>query len=98
MEKIIELQKKLDEKKYFQSQTARQDLSGRMAYCNTCYFLKFDQEKGHLICNLDEKARVENQVCAKNYLRGQQDDSGRIETKKVNGKPRTTRKTSNGKS
>ena len=92
MEKIIELQKKLDEKKYLQSQTARQDLGGRMLYCKTCYFLKFDQEKGHLICNLDNNSRVENQVCAKNYLRSESEN----ESKKTENKPRTNRKKSNG--
>lgn len=66
------LQQQLDEAKYFQSQTARQDLSGRMSYCKNCYFLKFDPEKGYLICNLDNQPRVENQVCAKNKARNEQ--------------------------
>lgn len=35
MEKL-ELQKKLDELKYFESQIARQDLSGKMFYCEGC--------------------------------------------------------------
>lgn len=84
-------QKELDEKKYLQSQTARQDLGGRMEYCKDCYFLKFDTEKKHLICNLDERAKVENQVCAKNYERRNQNESKQT-------KPRSDRKRSNGKS
>lgn len=85
------LQSELDKKKYIQSQTARQDLSGRMPYCMDCYFLKFDTEKKHLVCNLDEISKVENQVCAKNYERRKENESKQI-------KPRSNRKSSNGKS
>lgn len=69
-EQLKTLQDELDKKKYIQSQTARQDLGGRMEYCKDCYFLKFDTEKQHLICNLDERSKTINSVCAKNYLRG----------------------------
>lgn len=65
-------QKELDEKKYFQSQTARQDLSGLMEYCDNCDFRLFSQEKQRLICNLDSKSREENKVCEKNYRRRKQ--------------------------
>lgn len=88
MVELTELQKQLDETKYFQSQTAKQDLGGRMEYCENCYFQKFDSNKGHLICNLDESSKVSNYVCAKNYLR-----------RKDNGKTKqNTRTTNNGKS
>ena len=88
MENLLkELQNKLDTQKYYQSATARQDLSGRMDYCKNCYFQKFDNEKGYVICNLDEKSKVENQVCAKNYRRNNSES-----------KPKTTRKRNNGKS
>lgn len=82
-------QKELDEQKYLQSQTARQDLGGRMSYCTDCYFAKFDTIKKHLICNLDEKSKVENQVCAKNYERRKANEQKQI-------KPRSNRKRSNG--
>ena len=68
-EQLRQIQKELDDKKYIQSQTARQDLSGRMPYCSDCYFLKFDTEKKHLICDLDQNSRAINCVCAKNHLR-----------------------------
>ena len=77
------LQKELDEKKYLQSQTARQDLGGRMSYCTDCYFLKFDIEKQHLICNLDEPTRVLNCVCAKNHVRRLEYESTRIKTRRT---------------
>lgn len=90
------LQKELDEKKYLQSQTARQDLGGRMSYCTDCYFLKFDTEKKHLICNLDESSRVANQVCAKNYIRGKENERQRFQSKTKGRNTRTTRQTNNG--
>lgn len=95
---IKNLQKQLDEKKYFQSQTARQDLGGRMEYCAECYFLKFDTEKKHLICNLDEHSRVVNQVCAKNYLRGKENAAKRVQSKAKGRNTRTIRQTDNGES
>ena len=90
------LQKQLDEKKYLQSQTARQDLGGRMPYCTNCYFLKFDTEKMHLICNLDESSRVANQVCAKNFRRAE-DATKRFQEKTSRRNTRTARQTNNGK-
>ena len=63
------LQKELDEKKYRQSATARQDLAGRMEYCKGCSFNIFDVEKQHMFCNLDHTSRTENCVCAKNKVR-----------------------------
>jgi hypothetical protein len=93
---LINLQKKLDEKKYIQSQTARQDLGGRMSYCKECYFLKFDTEKKHLICNLDESSRVANQVCAKN-LRRVEDATKRVQEPVKRRNTRATRQANNGK-
>lgn len=86
LKELKEKQKQLDEEKYYQSQTVRQDLGGRMPYCQGCYFVVFDAEKGHPICNLDEKSKVENQVCAKNYIRRKESEQ------------RKTRARSNGKS
>lgn len=63
------LQKELDEKKYRQSETARQDLAGRMEYCKGCSFNIFDIEKQYMVCNLDHISRTENCVCAKNKVR-----------------------------
>ena len=68
-EQLRQLQKELDEKKHRQSEIAKQDLGGRMEYCKDCYFLKFDTEKQHLICNLDQISKEINSVCAKNHLR-----------------------------
>ena len=96
LNELKEKQKKLDEEKYLQSQIARQDLGGRMPYCEGCYFVKFDAEKGHPICNLDENSKVENQVCAKNFLRRKESESRNIKKENVRTKPRTTRKTNNG--
>lgn len=63
------LQKELDDKKYFQSNTARQDLAGRMEYCKGCSFNVFNVEKNHMICNLDHQSRTENCACAKNKIK-----------------------------
>lgn len=63
------LQKELDEKKYRQSETAREDLAGRMEYCKGCSFNIYDIEKQHMVCNLDNNSRTENCVCAKNKVR-----------------------------
>lgn len=88
MENLLkELQNKLDTQKYYQSATAQQDLSGRMSYCKNCYFQRYDAEKGYTICNLEEKSKVENEVCAKNYRRNNGES-----------KPKTNRKRNNGKS
>ena len=84
-EQLKTLQNELDKKKYLQSQTARQDLGGRMEYCKDCYFLKFDTEKQHLICNLDQNSKEINSVCAKNYVRGKNNEQRTEETTK----PRT---------
>lgn len=84
---LKKIQQELDTKKYLQSQTARQDLSGRMPYCTDCYFLKFDTEKKHLVCNLDEKSKVDNQVCAKNYTRRMENESRNVKPRRAgNGK------------
>ena len=92
MEEMLKtLQQKLDEQKYYQSAIARQDLGGMMSYCENCAFKKL-KEKDRFICNLEYKSVVENQVCAKNYRRNNN------ESKQNGGKPRTTRKRSNGKS
>ena len=88
MEELLkELQAKLDTQKYYQSATAHQDLGGRMSYCKNCYFQRYDNEKGYIVCNLDESSKVENQVCAKNYRRNNSES-----------KLKTTRKRNNGKS
>ena len=63
------LQKELDDKKYIQSEIAKQDLSGEMPYCKNCAFQRANAEKTRNICNLDRKPIVENQVCAKNKVR-----------------------------
>lgn len=89
-------QKELDEKKYRQSEIAKQDLAGRMEYCDGCYFVKFDHEKGHVICNLDERSKIENQVCAKNYVRRKENESRNVQKEVVGKRPRTNRKTNNG--
>lgn len=63
------LQKELDEKKYRQSEIARQDLAGRMEYCKNCTFNIYDAKVERMICNLDHLSRTENCVCAKNKIR-----------------------------
>lgn len=84
-EQLRKLQKELDEKKHRQSEIAKQDLSGRMEQCKDCYFLKFDTEKQHLICNLDQNSKEINSVCAKNYVRGKYNEQRTESTTK----PRT---------
>ena len=91
MESLLkDLQTKLDTQKYYQSSTARQDLSGLMSYCENCAFKRMSSEQGRFICNLDYHSVVENQVCAKNYRRNKE------ESKQTSVKPK--RKRSNGKS
>ena len=63
------LQKELDDKKYSQSETARQDLAGRMEYCKGCSFNIFSVQENHMTCDLDHRSRTENCVCAKNKVR-----------------------------
>ena len=63
------LQKELDKTKYIQSEIAKQDLSGEMPYCKNCAFQRANEEATRKICNLDRRAIVENQVCAKNKVR-----------------------------
>lgn len=56
---LQELQKQLDEKKYFESQIAKQDLSGKMFYCEDCIFRHYAD------CQLIQESRVVNCVCAR---------------------------------
>ena len=63
------LQEELDKNKYIESQIAKQDLSGEMPCCKNCAFQRANAEKTRNICNLDRRAIVENQVCAKNKVR-----------------------------
>ena len=91
MENLLKsLQENLDTQKYYQSATARQDLSGLMSYCDNCAFKKMDLNKNRYICNLDYNSVVTNQVCAKNYRRNKN------ESKETSVKP--IRKRNNGKS
>lgn len=90
MEQLLKsLQQKLDAQKYYQSAIAHQDLGGMMSYCDGCAFKKL-VEKDRFKCNLEYKSVVENQVCAKNYRRNNNET-------RVESKPKATRKRSNGK-
>lgn len=60
---LNELQKQLDKKKYFESEIAKRDLSGKMFYCEGCNFRYFAD------CQLTHETRVANCVCAKQELR-----------------------------
>ena len=95
-EKLKELQKAFDIEKYYQSFNAKSDRGGCMYFCEGCAFKRFDQEQNRCICNLDYDHITKNQVCAKNYLKEKGIGTRKIET--TNSKPRTTRKTNNGKS
>lgn len=83
---LNELQKQLDEKKYFESQVARQDLSGKMFYCETCIFKSKEQT-----CELTNESRVANCVCARQEQRrlGGTDEN---KTNRASGVKSTTRK------
>lgn len=80
MEEIRLLQDKLDTKKYYQSEIARQDLSGLMEYCEDCTFRQINLETNKNTCILDHSARVANHICAKNYMR-RKNDEDRTKTK-----------------
>ena len=56
-------QHELDELKYYESQIARQDLSGKMNYCKECQccYQFFRQ------CQLGQESREKNFVCAKAF-------------------------------
>lgn len=64
-EMLKPIQKELDEKKYYESEIARQDLSGKMEYCKYCTvcYQSFRQ------CPLDQHTRETNCVCAKAELK-----------------------------
>lgn len=72
--KLIEMQKKLDEKKYLESEIANQDLGGLMDFCKNCVFQKMESNAGRIICNLNRKAIEANYVCAKNYFRNKENE------------------------
>ncbi len=62
---LVELQKKLDEKKWFESQIARQDLGGKMFYCEGCPF-----RNSYLkICATTQQEREQSCMCAKMELK-----------------------------
>lgn len=69
--KLEELQNKLDEKKYLESEIAKQDLSGKMEYCKKCAFCykRFAQ------CTLSHQSRLANCVCARAYKAGHKDEN-----------------------
>ena len=90
---LKELQKELDTKKYYQSSTAQQDLSGMMDYCDKCFFKRRDSENENFRCTLDRISVETNQVCAKNYMRNKEYDELRKQKQ-----PRTTSGTRKSKS
>lgn len=73
-EELINLQNQLDEKKYLESEIAKIDLGGLMSYCDNCAFKRMDIEKNRCICNLDRKSVEINCVCARNYIRNNEEN------------------------
>lgn len=65
MEDLKQLQKQLDEKKWLESEIARQDLTGKMFYCNVCPY----QDKYLKICTATEQFIMENSQCARMELK-----------------------------
>ena len=59
--KNIDLQKNLDYKKYYKSEMAEKDLSGKMDYCEKCNYRK------GAVCDVSQEQREENSYCAKAY-------------------------------
>ena len=61
---LRELQKQLEEKKWLESEIARQDLTGKMFYCNVCPY----QDKYLKICTATDQFVRETSQCAKMEL------------------------------
>ena len=65
MKKLTELQRELDEKKYFESMKCNKDLSGGMEYCRKCN----NRNKPYFECKLSHEQRAEQSACAKAWNR-----------------------------
>ena len=64
-EMLKPIQKELDEKKYYESEISKQDLSGKMEYCKYCSICY----QAYRQCPLDQHSREINCVCAKAELK-----------------------------
>lgn len=65
MKDLEKLQQELDKKKWLESEIARQDLTGKMFYCNVCPY----QDKYLKICTATEQFVRETSQCAKMELK-----------------------------
>lgn len=63
MKKLTDLQKELDERKYFESIKSNKDLSGGMEYCLKC----INRNKPYFECKLSHEQRVKESACAKTF-------------------------------
>ena len=63
------LQAHLDEIKYFRSQEAECDLSGKMDYCLRCPYKVWNEDKKDWVCTATQEDRKEGFLCALGYLR-----------------------------
>lgn len=57
-------QKSLDKKKYLSSEIHKQDLSGKMAYCQKCQSMTYNHN-----CRATQKEREAGCLCAKAFNR-----------------------------
>lgn len=64
-----ENQKRLDRKKWTESQKAGEDLSGKMFYCDGCKYQKMTSFGETTYCVVPHERRVEEEVCSTSYNR-----------------------------
>ena len=67
---LRELQKKFDEKKWLESEIARQDLTGKMFCCDICPY----QDKYLKICTATEQFVAETSQCARMEIKKRAQD------------------------
>ena len=61
------LQNHLDVIKYYRSEEAERDLSGKMDYCSDCHVRRWTDADG-FICTASQDDRKNKCLCAFNYL------------------------------
>ena len=61
--KNTELQKKLDEQKYFAGIKHKRDMGGLMEYCRKCEY----RTKPFMVCGISQEKRIKKSACAKAF-------------------------------
>lgn len=86
IEKMKELQKNLDKRKYFESINNNCDMSGKMPYCKFCAL------QSMFGCTINQNIREDLKQCAKSYL-----NSGECDKSMYLVKENTNNEVNNGK-